>query len=330
MPRPTSKTIRDPELKGARVAFEELPVIDIGPLTNGTPRSCQTVIEQLGWAARNTGFFYLTHHRISQALIDDTFALSRSFFSLPLEEKMRWHYSRGRNHSGYLAIDQEITDAQAGGDFKEGLDYFFELSPGDKDYDFRFYGGPNFWIDTPTGYRELLQRCFDELLDLNRLLLDAMLQSAGVAPGALNHQLSKPIAVLSPRRYPPHTGRITRSHLGANMHEDWCCCTVIAQDEVPGLQALNADGQWIEVTPIDGTLVCNLGELLERWTNGQFVATQHRVINDSGRNRYSIPAFLSPNRQSQVEVLPECHSGARPTAFRVDQCWRVLRGSASI
>ena len=307
--------VRDPDLRGARVAFEELPVIDIGALDGGNSAASRAVVEQLGWAARNTGFFYVTHHGISQTLIDDTFAFSRAFFSLPLEQKMAWHYSRGRNHSGYLAIDQEITDSEAGGDFKEGLDYFFELPPDDPDYDFRFYGGPNLWIDTPSGYRELLQRCFGELLELNRRLLNAMLQSVGVAPGALNHQLTKPIAVLSPRRYPPQNGQITRSHLGANMHEDWCCCTVIAQDEVPGLQAMNADGRWIEVLPLQDTLVCNLGELLERWTNGQLVATQHRVINDSGRDRYSIPAFLSPNRRSQVSVLPQCQSEDHPPRF---------------
>ena len=309
------QTHRDAELRGARVAFEELPVIDIKPLLNGSTHGASSVIKQLGWAARNTGFFYVTHHGVSRTLIDDTFALTRAFFALPLEQKMRWHYSRGRNHSGYLAIDQEITDAQAGGDFKEGLDYFFELSADDQDYDYRFYGGPNLWVDTPPGYRVALQRCFSELLDLNRLLLDAMLQSVGVAPGALSEQLSKPIAVLSPRRYPPQSGHITRAHLGANMHEDWCCCTVIAQDEVPGLQAMNAHGQWIEVTPLEGTFVCNLGELLARWTNGKFVATQHRVINDSGRERYSIPAFLSPNRSSWVEVLSECQGPHDPARF---------------
>ena len=311
-----TQTIRDAELRGARVAFEELPVIDIAPLLGGSPRTIQSVIDRLGWAARNTGFFYVAKHGVPQSLIDDTLTLSREFFALPVEEKMHWHYSRGRNHSGYLAIDQEITDQDAGGDFKEGLDYFFELTPEDEDYNFRFYGGPNLWIDRPHGYRELLQRCFDELLDLNRLLLDAMLQSAGVPAGAVSQHLTKPIAVLSPRRYPPQRGRISRAHLGANMHEDWCCCTVIAQDQVPGLQALNADGQWIEVTPVEGTLVCNLGELLTHWTNGEFVATQHRVINDSGRDRYSLPAFLSPNRRSQVDVLPSCHSPDHPPRFQ--------------
>ena len=213
------------------------------------------------------------------------------------------------------AILPSIRKLPTGGDFKEGLDYFLELKPTDEDYDFRFYGGPNLWVEQPPGYRELLQRCFAEFLKLNQLLLDAMLQSAGVAPGAMAAHVSKPIAVLSPRRYPSQSGKITRSHLGANTHEDWCCCTVIAQDQIPGLQALNADQQWIKVTPVDGTFVCNLGELLTHWTNGAFVATQHRVINDSGRDRYSLPAFLSPNRRSQVSVLPACLSPHDPPRF---------------
>lgn len=297
--------MRDPDLHGARIPFEALPIVDLEPLL-ADGRGKAAVIDALGWAARHTGFFYLRNHGVSQTLIDEVLAMSREFFELPREEKMQWHYTKGRNHSGYLAIDQEITDADSGGDYKEGLDYLFEIPPHDPDSDFPFYGAPNLWISRPAGYREALQRYFDRMLDLNLRLLDAMLQSIGVAPGAVSSLLSKPIAVLSPRRYPPQHGHITRAHLGANAHEDWCCCTVLAQDTVPGLQAQNSEGQWIEVPPLDDTLVCNLGELLQFWTNGRFVATRHRVINDSGRDRYSLPFFLSPNRRSEVRVLDQC------------------------
>ena len=303
-------SIREAALYGARIAFEELPVVDIGALVSADSKNHTRAIEQLGWAARNTGFAYVRNHGIDQQLLDDCLCTSREFFSLPLETKMRWHYSNGRNHSGYLTMDQEITVQEAGGDYKEGLDYFFELNEDDPDCDYPFYGGPNLWVNAPDGYARCLKRCFDALLDLNRALLDAMLMSAGLPAGAVREYVDKPIAVLSPRHYPPQSGYIDRAHLGANEHIDWCCCTVIAQDEVPGLQAMNRDGQWVDVPPIEGTLVLNLGELLSHWTNGRFVATRHRVINDTGKHRFSLPAFLSPNRNVEMRVLePFCEPG---------------------
>jgi len=95
----------------------------------------------------------------------------------------------------------------------------------------------------------------------------------------------------------------------------------LQQDSLGGLQVLNRCGDWIEAMPIEDTFVCNIGDLLERWTNGRLVSTRHRVLNRSSRSRYSIPIFCDPasdavvdprdfDAEADIEVLPPIEAGA--------------------
>ena len=97
--------------------------------------------------------------------------------------------------------------------------------------------------------------------------------------------------------------------------------TILQQDNLGGLQVLKRSGDWIEAMPIEGTFVCNIGDLLERWTNGKLVSTRHRVLNRSGKSRFSIPIFCDPasdtivdprdfDKQANIEELPPIKAGA--------------------
>ncbi len=101
----------------------------------------------------------------------------------------------------------------------------------------------------------------------------------------------------------------------AGAHTDYGLVTILATDDVPGLQIHTDSVGWTDVAPLPKTFIVNLGDMLERWTNGAFRSTLHRVISTSGRERYSIAYFFEPAFDAVVEALPQCCSEDNPPRF---------------
>ena len=116
-------------------------------------------------------------------------------------------------------------------------------------------------------------------------------------------------------------GDVTAQRFGDPEHSDFGVLTILRQDDLGGLQVRNRSDEWIEAMPIENTFVCNIGDLLERWTNGRLVSTPHRVLNRSGKSRFSIPIFCDPSSDAVVDprdfdpnadinILPPIAAGA--------------------
>ncbi len=128
-------------------------------------------------------------------------------------------------------------------------------------------------------------------------------------------KIDKPLAQLRLLRYPPQSGPISPQEIGCGAHSDFGCVAMLAQDQVHGLQLRNSAGEWIEAPPIAGTLVCNIGHMMARWTNDLWRATPHRVINTSGRERHSIVMFFDPNYDVEVSCLASCQGPDNPPKY---------------
>jgi isopenicillin N synthase-like dioxygenase len=138
------------------------------------------------------------------------------------------------------------------------------------------------------------------------------------------------MATLRLLHYPaPPVGSEPRT--GAGVHTDYGNLTLLATDDVGGLEVCARDGEWIEAPVVPGAFIVNIGDCLMRWTNDIYVSTPHRVVNRSARERYSIAFFYDPNPDAIVETIPSCvRQGERvryPPILAADHLKRRLDAS---
>jgi isopenicillin N synthase-like dioxygenase len=281
---------------------QRIPVIDIGGLRSGDPAALAALGDEIGKAARDTGFFTIVNHGIAPELIAGVFAQARRFFSLPGAEKQRVALAKSANFRGYVEIGYEQLDPAHPGDAKESFEFALELTPDDPRYDQPMLG-PNYWPELP-GFREALldyQSAVRRLtIDLHRpiavdLGLAADFFTPFVDPGLSNTRIL---------RYPPHPGTFDGKQYGAAPHTDYGVLTLLAQEDVSGLELRTSSGEWLPVMPPPGGFICNIGDCLMRWSNHTYVSTLHRVVNRTPRDRYSVAFFGDPNPEAVIEVLP--------------------------
>lgn len=303
-----------PEAK--QIPFDSIPLIDLGPFLAGTAEDRARVAAEIGAACRGVGFFYVTNHGVPQTLIDAVFAESKRFFAQPHDEKMRISIVESPNHRGFFPIGGENVDPEKTFDLKEGFDMALELGPEDPGVRAGLpLHGPNQWPENLPGYRETLDAYYDALCDLGRSLCRAFAMALGLAEDYFDAKLDKPLAQLRLLHYPPQTGPASEREMGVGAHSDYGCVAMLYQDDVGGLQIRNSAGEWIEAPPIPGAFVCNIGEMMARWTNDTFAATLHRVINTSGRDRYSAVVFFDPSYEVEVACLDCCQGPGNPPHY---------------
>jgi isopenicillin N synthase-like dioxygenase len=128
--------------------------------------------------------------------------------------------------------------------------------------------------------------------------------------------MHQPICTTRLLHYPPQPASAAQGQIGCGAHTDWGALTLLAQDDAGGLQVQARDGSWLNVPPVPGALVVNIGDLMQRWTNDRWPSTMHRVVNRfSGRDRWSIAYFFDLDADAVVVPLPACVSAAQPSRY---------------
>jgi len=297
----------DPSLSASKLA--EIPIIDLEPLLHGTQEDQALVIREIGQACREIGFFYVINHGVPAALVGQVFDQAARFFALPDSVKAEIAIEKSACHRGWFKVGGENLDPAKqtqSGDLKEGVKIGRDLSA---EHPLVVAGtplhGPNQWPDLP-GWRAVMQEYYTAMEALGARLLQAFASALGLEQNYFDAWLEAPMTTLGPLHYPPQRGHITEAQLGAGAHTDYGCLTMLAQDDAGGLQVRAKTGVWIDAPPVPGSFVVNIGDMMERWTNGVFTSTLHRVINVSGRERYSVPFFFDPDFDTPVECLETC------------------------
>jgi isopenicillin N synthase-like dioxygenase len=286
-----------------------IPVLDLGELerSGGEP----ALAAALGAACREVGFFRLAGHGIEEALRARVFAAARDVFALPPAAKAALSIARSAHNRGYVGLAVEALDPRRGGDRKEAFNVGLELAADDPELAAGVpFRGPNQWPEL-AGFRDTLLAWFDACWALGRRLHRAIALDLGLPPDFFEPKLDRPMATLRLLHYPP-ADPSAPERPGAGEHTDYGNLTLLATDEVGGLEVRRRDGSWIRAPFLPGTFVCNIGDCLERWTNGVYRSTPHRVTSPPERDRYSIAFFLEPNPDAVVACLPTCTGPDRP------------------
>ena len=192
-----------------------------------------------------------------------------------------------------------------GPDLKEAFNVGLNLAPDDPEL---MAGKPfrslNAWPDLP-GFRETLLAYYDACAALGARLHRAFASDLGVKPDFFADKFDRPMATLRLLHYPAPS-RGSDPETGAGEHTDYGNLTLLATDDVGGLEVRTRAGQWIEAPVVPGAFIVNIGDCLMRWTNDVYVSTPHRVVNRSAKERYSIAFFYDPNPDAIVETIPSC------------------------
>ena len=225
--------------------------------------------EQIQVACRERGFFYVTGHGVPAGLLDELADASTEFFALPPADKLEIAMERGgRAWRGFFPVGAELTSGQP--DLKEGL-YFGAELPGDDPRvlaGFPLHGRNLFPRQVPR-LRPLVLAYLDALTSVGQAVLAGVAQSLGLDAGYFaTSYTADPTILFRIFHYPPSPPQA--SGWGVGEHTDYGLVTLLAQDDSGGLQVA-APGGWIDAPPIPGTLVCNIGDMLDRLTGGYII-----------------------------------------------------------
>ena len=278
----------------------QIPKIDISEIEE--KEFSRTLLQDFFSAYNKYGFGYIINHGIEKTLIEQLFQVSKQFHSQPLSEKMR--VALDHNHRGYIAINTSTDVNSKLADVKKPnqSERFMMMREDKSELPDVYLTGPNQWPKLEN-FKEVLEKYTFNMTKLGRNLMRLALLSSGVKDLSVMQSLDTPTIWLRLLHYPPISKNSPSDLYGSAPHTDFGCLTILAQDEIGGLQVQTREGEWIDVPKLEGSFVVNVGDMLSRYTNGLLRSTPHRVINKSGKERFSCPFFFDPHTNAVVQPL---------------------------
>ena len=267
-------------------------------------RDPQAFSGKLGRSFEEYGFAIIADHGIPQSLIDEAEAKAKQFFALPEDAKRGYAIPGGGGARGYTPFGIETAKGASAHDLKEFWHVGRELPQGHR---FREVMTDNVWPKEIPGFKGTFLKLYDAFDEAGLKILSAIATYLGLDSKYFDATVKNGNSVLRMLHYPPQEAN-TGGHIRAGAHEDINTITLLLGAEEAGLELQTRDGRWIPVSPRPGELVVNIGDMLQRLTNGVLRSTSHRVVNPAPERkshaRYSMPFFLHFHPEYRIEALP--------------------------
>jgi isopenicillin N synthase-like dioxygenase len=304
--------------KSGRKAVSQLPLIDLSPFRpGGSLQERRATAAAIRQACIDIGFFYVTGHGFSAEELDESLDWGHRFFELPLEAKMRYAAKNSSASLGFIQTGGLNPEANKDTrvDLKERFYASRELAPGEV-VDETSPAGRSQWPeeDVLAGFTAFMKAQTRRKVALAKLVCRAFSASLGLPEEELVDFHDR-MGCINSLNYYPATPPGQEPNWGFSPHSDYGSFTILVQDRSGGLEARNADGEWVAIPPIPGTMVVNVGDLLQRWTNDVFVSSLHRVLNRGTDARMSISFFVYANPRAEIACLDTCKSADRPERY---------------
>lgn len=293
---------------------QTIPVLDLAPLRDGSPGALEKLGAELRHAFTEVGFYFVRNHGITQDLLDETFAAAERFHAQPIEAKLAMKINE--HNIGYMPMRGATTRVNAVGDValpnaNEAVFFKRDLPADHRDVlaNIRFRG-QNQWPALP-GFRESVLAACAAFEGLGLRLLPLYARALNLPADYFTPFFTEPMYTLRMSHYPDQPPTAPANEFGIAPHIDTSFMTILAQNRIPGLSLRLPTGDWIEAPAPEGALLINGGMMLRRWTDKRFLATPHRVINRSGRERYAIPFFMDASYRAVMAPITEDGSPGR-------------------
>lgn len=288
----------------------ELPVLSLADEASRFSR-------EIGESFRRYGFAVVRDHGIEDALIARGWRMTREFFALPEAEKRSYFNEGIAGARGYTPFGTEIAKGASEHDLKEFWHIGRDLPAG---HPLAASMPPNIWPARPEGFRETFTRLYAEFDRVGAIILSRIAVDLGLVSDWFEPAIADGNSVLRLLHYPPVPAGAGGA-IRAGSHEDINLITLLLGAEESGLELLGKNGQWIGVSPPEGAMVINIGDMLQRLTNHVLPSTTHRVRNPqsdrAGFSRYAMPFFLHLRSDFRFVTLPQCVTAGHPDRYPV-------------
>ncbi|KAE8386461.1 2OG-Fe(II) oxygenase superfamily protein [Aspergillus alliaceus] len=318
---------------------DEIPVVDLATI-DATWEERKALAAKIKTASENTGFFYIRNHGVPEDLIQSALSQAKIFFEQPVSDKMKIDFRNSKVSAGYHQVGSTQVNRKETRDLKEtfSMRYDPRMDPfcsnfknGLEKHEDARYDGDYIWVGTShlPGFRDVAVSLWQSRLALSRKLVRLFALALGEREGYFDDVTTHPGADAQYIHYPgvPDVASDSEIDVGIGSHTDIQCFTLLWQDRSGGLQVLSAQDEWLDARPIEGTLVVNIGDFLQRLSNNRFKSTVHRVYNRQADSRYSMPFFFGFNPEAVCQVVPSCVDDDHPPLYEPISCgeWHKVR-----